>query len=372
MRAGLIIYGSLATISGGYLYDRRLVDYLEGQGDDVEVFSLPWRSYPRHLADNLTPPFEERLARGRLDVLLQDELNHPSLPRLNRRLRGRDGPPVVAIVHHLRSSEARAVWPNRLYRLVERAYLRGIDGFVFNSATTRRAVEALAGAGRPSIVAHPGGDRLAATIGAEGVAQRATRPGPLHVLFVGNVIPRKGLHTLLRALAGITPPAWRLTVVGSLTADQSYARAIGRQIERAGLSARVDMRGSVSDAELAACLAASHVLAVPSTYEGFGIVYVEAMAFGLPVIATTAGAAGEVVSDGRDGFLIAPGDVAALAARIDLLSQDRARLTAMGRAAVARAAAHPGWEETTRRIRAFLLGLIATRPASGAPARREG
>jgi len=55
MKLGLIIYGSLDTLSGGYLYDRKLVEYLRRCGDTVEVISLPWRNYARHLADNLSP-----------------------------------------------------------------------------------------------------------------------------------------------------------------------------------------------------------------------------------------------------------------------------------------------------------------------------
>ena len=106
MRIGLVIYGSLDTLSGGYLYDRMLVEHLRRQGDEVEIFSLPWRDYARHLTDNLSTGLLRRLQGSRLDVLLQDELNHPSLFWLNRRLHVNY--PIVSIVHHLRSSEKRS------------------------------------------------------------------------------------------------------------------------------------------------------------------------------------------------------------------------------------------------------------------------
>ena len=83
MNLGLLIYGSLETLSGGYLYDRKLVEYLRSQGDMVEVSSLPWRNYPAHLADNLN----FRLPRGPA-LLIQDELNHPSVLAANARPRG--------------------------------------------------------------------------------------------------------------------------------------------------------------------------------------------------------------------------------------------------------------------------------------------
>ncbi|MCA9972659.1 MAG: glycosyltransferase, partial [Anaerolineales bacterium] len=157
MRIGLVIYGRLDTRSGGYLYDRQLVAHLRAQGDTVDVISLPWQNYGRHLLHNLAPTMHRRLHAARYDLLLQDELNHPSLFWLNRRLHGRF--PLISIVHHLRSREARPAWQNALYRAVERAYLRTVDGFICNSHTTRRTVAALA-PGRPTCVALPAGDRF--------------------------------------------------------------------------------------------------------------------------------------------------------------------------------------------------------------------
>jgi len=87
MRIGLLIFGSLDTVSGGYLYDRQLVRYLEAQGDHVQVVSIPWRNYPKHLFDNLSTDLFNRLLNLPVDILLQDELNHPSLFYLNQRLK---------------------------------------------------------------------------------------------------------------------------------------------------------------------------------------------------------------------------------------------------------------------------------------------
>jgi glycosyltransferase involved in cell wall biosynthesis len=109
---------------------------------------------------------------------------------------------------------------------------------------------------------------------------------------------------------------------------------------------------------------AADVLVVPSSYEGFGIVYLEVMGFGLPAIATTAGAAGEIISDGVDGFLVPPGDAATLAARIATLARDRALLAQMSAAAGARFARQPTWEQSMRTIRTFLIDITKSpRPA---------
>jgi Glycosyl transferase 4-like domain len=156
VRIGLIIYGSLDTLTGGYLYDRMLVEHLRCQGDHVDVISLPWRTYGRHLGDNVSPELYRRLRRTPFDVLLQDELNHPSLFWLNQRLRRYVRYPIVTIVHLLRCSEPRPAWQNRLYRWVERRYLVGLDGLVFNSRTTQAAVERLVGSNHPGVVAYLG------------------------------------------------------------------------------------------------------------------------------------------------------------------------------------------------------------------------
>lgn len=368
MRIGLVIYGDLGTVSGGYLYDRMLVAHLRACGDSVEIVSLPWRDYGRHLLDNFSPALYQRLRTGAWDVLLQDELNHPSLFQMNRWLRrgaaGSPQPyPIIAIVHHLRSSEARPAWQNRLYGRVERRYLASVDGFIFNSLTTQAVVAGLIAAERPGVVAYPGRDHRPVAVAPAEVVGRAAEPGPLRILFIGNLIPRKGLHTLLAALARLPAAECRLTVVGNAAVDPTYTAAIRAQIAQLGLAGRVNLVGALTDEALDRVLAESHVLAVPSTYEGYGIVYAEALGHGLPVIASTAGAAHEVIRDGRDGFLVTPGDATAIAAILGQLAAERERLATLGLAALARYAALPTWAESAGRARAFLASWAEGRGA---------
>lgn len=358
VHVGLVIYGGLETISGGYIYDRKLVEHLRSQGDQVEIISLPWRNYGQHLTDNLSLTLYRRLRRISVDMLLQDELNHASLFWLNGWLRGKVDYPVIAIVHHLRCSEARPAWQNRLYRWVERQYLFSVDGFVLNSQTTRGTVERMVGAAKPAMVAYPAGDRLHPNLLPGQIADRARQPGPLHILFIGNLIPRKGLHTLLDGLSPLPQGSWQLEVVGRLDLDPAYTRSIQRRIARMGLTSRVSLSGSLPDVQLSLRLAQSHLLCVPSSYEGFGIVYLEGMGFGLPAIASTAGAASEIITHGQDGFLIPPGDGAALAAYLNTLIQDRERLARMSLAAYQRYRNHPTWAETAEQIRQFLKTWI--------------
>ncbi len=354
MRLGLMVYGSLETVSGGYLYDRKLVEHLRRHADEVEIISVPWRPYGRGLLDNLCPTLLARLSRTPFQLLLQDELAHPSLFRLNQRLRRRVSYPLVAIVHHLRCCEARPAWQNFLYRQVERQYLSSLDGFICNSHTTRAEVEAIVGNSRPAVVAPPGGDNLPGGVSREEVLIRTGARGPFRIIFVGNLIPRKGLHTLLQALATLPPQDWLLTVVGGPELDPPYARAIHDQIAALGLTGQVSLLGTLASRELADQLRRSHLLAVPSSYEGFGIVYLEAMRFGLPVIAGAAGGPKEIVSQGVNGFLVDPGDTAALARCLSSLMQNRDLLVRLSLAALASSASQPTWEGSAARVREFL------------------
>jgi glycosyltransferase involved in cell wall biosynthesis len=352
VRIGLVIYGSLDTVSGGYLYDRMLVRQLRAAGHNVEVISLPWRSYPRHLGDNFSGQLANQLRNLSLDFLLQDELNHPSLVRVNRRLRGHIPYPILSIVHHLRCSETHPRAWRSLYCQVEKAYLHSVDGFIFNSRTTKAAVEELLAEPVSDIVAYPAADHVDPPPTEAVLATRAIKcasTGPLQILFVGNVIPRKGLHTLLAALARLPQSTWRLEVVGSLSADAAYVKNIRSQIKQNDLERSVRLAGSASDTELRLRWELSHVLAVPS-YEGFGIVYLEAMSFGLPVIASKAGAAHEVVTDGEDGYLIDPNDIEDLAQRILALHQYRGTLLTMSVAARLRYDRHPTWQQSGQQI----------------------
>jgi len=363
MRVGLTLYGSLDDQSGGFRYDRELVEGLRAAGDTVEVVALPWRSYPRGLADALSPSVRDRLAVD-VDVMLQDELAHPSLVGVNRALPY----PVVSVVHHLRASEPRRLAP--LYRAVERRYLATVDGAVCNSHATREAVEATGGppADR-AVVAPPAGDRFDPDLAGREIDDRA-REGPLRVAFVGNVEPRKGLDTLVEGLARLEEP-WELTAVGRHR-DAAHVRRVQRRIAAAGTAGRVRLPGRLPDPELADVLRRNHVLAVPSRYEGFGIVYLEGMSFGLPAVATTAGGAREVVEDGETGYLVEPDDPAGVGQALSALAGDRDRLARMGRAARRRYERHPDWTETTSRVRSLLRAVTAAADPDGTAAATVG
>ena len=260
----------------------------------------------------------------------------------------------------MRCSEQRPAWQNAIYRLIERNYLRSVDGFIFNSGTTRGVVQALVGSGKPNLVAYPPTDRFGDGLSSDTgqaaglIRARLLNSSPLRILFIGNVIQRKGLHTLLSALAHMPPGSFRLDIVGSLTTDPVYALNMQKMTGNLELGS-VTFHGALNNDPLVVMFKAAHVLVVPSSYEGFGIVYIEGMAFGLPAIGTTSGAASEIIANSDTGFLIQPNDAQGLASHLAALADDRSLLERMSLNALKRYQQQPRWVETAGQIRQFLL-----------------
>lgn len=353
MRVAFLIRGDLDGVSGGFLYDRKIVEYLRAQGHEVQVLSFPWRIFFGGLGLKGISSLFHRLAVLSADIVLQDELAHAFLFFLNPRLKERLHIPLLAIVHHLKCCEEISPWRKSFHRFVERRYLKNLDGFICNSLATSRAVAHLAGSGKPEVVAYPGGDRLPGEGNGEALSLRS-RADKVRIIFVGNIIPRKKIHTLLSSLSLMGGGDWELVVAGNCRADPAYARKVRRQVLTAGLQDQVEFVGRVTDGQLTDLLSRSHLLAVPSSYEGFGIVYLEAMSFGLPVIASSEGGAREMVTHGSNGFLVKPGDTRAIADHLRELIGNRDRLLTMGLAARERFHTFPTWEESCENVYRFL------------------
>jgi glycosyltransferase involved in cell wall biosynthesis len=345
-------------LTGGYLYDRYLVNHLRKAGHLVTLVTLPPRIYWRRYLDNLSSTLCDRIVKLRLDMLVQDELCHPSLLRLNQQLRRRWDRPVITLVHHLNCREPRSYWANQCLAWVEKRYLDSVDGFIFNSRTTKDQVVGMSPRLRPQIVSWPGGNRLGRWMEPDAIFRRAMALGPLKLLFLGAVIPRKGLLQLIQTLYRFKIRNWRLDVVGDTEAVPAYANRVRKTIQRYGLELKIRMWGRLDDAALRTFLIRSHVLCMPFAYEGFGIAAVEAFNFGLPVMGLSQGATREIVCNGRTGYLFTLDDEQSVARAISGLASHRRRLAEMGLAAAAKAEKLPTWQDCVERIETFLTKVL--------------
>jgi glycosyltransferase involved in cell wall biosynthesis len=188
-------------------------------------------------------------------------------------------------------------------------------------------------------------------VNAVAVGARGGKPGDIRLLAIGTITHRKGYDILVDALSRLVDLPWSCTIAGNLERAPETSAALRLQIDRAGLMTRIDLRGEV--AETAALYGDADIFVLPSRYEGYGMVFAEALAHGLPVIATNAGAIPEVVPAGA-GILSPverPDLVAEALRRLIGDGDERRRMAANARGA---ALALPRWDETAARIASAL------------------
>jgi len=329
------IPGDLATRSGGYAYERHLLWALRRSGWDVQHLALPG-SYPDPTPGDLdaTAAALAAVAPG-TPVLLDGFLPGATPPERLAALRA----PFVAVSHHPLCLETglapeRAAW----LRATEAANLARAAHVLVPSPHTKRVLEAEFGLDPARVtVATPGLPRPPPA------PARPANPVP-RILCVGLVHPRKGHDVLIAALARLRGLAWEATIVGP-TRDEAHARALRDLRDGAGLAGRLHFAGEVDDAALEAAYARADLFALATRYEGYGIVFAEAMARGLPVVACATGAVPDTVPPAA-GLLVPPDDPGALAAALARLLADPAERAARGRAAARHAASLPTWDET--------------------------
>jgi glycosyltransferase involved in cell wall biosynthesis len=240
--------------------------------------------------------------------------------------------PLIAIVHHplaletgLSLAEASALHAS------EQAALSAAACIVTSSATTALGLVADYGVPADRItIAPPGTDRAAEA--------RGSSDGIVRLLAIGSIVPRKGYDVLIAALAMLVDLPWHLIIAGDRSRDPAAAARLDADILRCKLGDRVTVLGAVPSERIAELYAAADLFVLASRFEGYGMVYSEAIMCGLPVVGTTAGAIPETVPADA-GVLVAPDDVAALALTLRRLIEsptERRRMAASAREAARR------------------------------------
>lgn len=341
-----LLPGDWNTPTGGYTYDRRLVLALQEAGWTVDVRCVEG-SWPHPKAADLAAAASVIASLSDGSLVVADGLAFGALDAVvaphAARLR------VVALVHHplhLETGLSEAV-REELHQAETRA-LRHARGVVVTSQATAADVSAMGVPSTLIAVVEPGTDPVVTP------SRRGLAAGPLQLLCVATLTTRKGHALLLQALAGLTHLDWTLHNVGSATRDPVTAARL--RALAVPLGDRVQWHGEVDAQALNEHFAAADVFVLASLHEGFGMVITEALAHGLPVVASDAGALAQTLPAAA-GLQVPAGEVAPLqAALARVMSDDRLR-TQLAEGARAAAGCLPTWPQQAARFATVLETL---------------
>ncbi len=228
--------------------------------------------------------------------------------------------------------------------------MRAAAAVVATSHATAAGVAALHGRDDVAVVP-PGVDAAPAATASEA----GTR-----LLCVAAVTPRKGHDVLLDALARLAANPWALVLAGPPGRDAAFAAAMRDRAAAHGLTERVRFAGPLAGTALDAAYADADLLVLASRAEPYGMVVTEALARGIPVVASRVDGVPEALGTGPDGttpgLLVPPGDSAALALALDAWLSDAALRRRLRAAAHARRARLTGWDETARELTRVIEG----------------
>ena len=356
----LVVPGDLSERTGGYIYDRRIVDGLRRLGWHVDVVPLD-ASFPYPTPAALTQAAHALAAIGAETITIVDSLALGAMPDLiaheASRLR------IVALVH-LPLAAACDLDPDAAARVAE-GEGRALHAAALVIVTGSAALPLVARYALPRdrvVVVEPGTDRAPLARGSSGyqsdVVSGFSRTGPLELLTVATLNPGKGHESLLAALSAVRHRDWRLTCAGSLTRHPETTGRVRAAITRCGLADRVTLAGDLDGAALEACYDRADVFVLATRQETYGMAVAEALAHGLPVVATMTGAIPDLLAEGA-GLVVPVGDTYALTEALSRVLRDaglRARLAEGARRVRDRL---PTWEETSERMAAALDSLAA-------------
>lgn len=335
-----LVPGDPETPTGGFVYDRHVVDGLAEAGSLGGILRVDG-PFPATDTDTLARAAAALAAVPDGAVLVVDGLAYGPLIEALRPHAGRLV--LLALVHHPLGDETGLGNAERTRWLHDEvAALRHARRIVTTSRTTARRLAALGI--DPALVrtVPPGVDDPL------DLAFRAARSAGdrLRLLTVATLVPRKGQDLLVEALARLTDRAWTADLVGDAR-NPAFARRIREQIASRGLGNRITLHGAVPHAELDRFWRAADLFVLPSRHEGWGIAYLEAVRWGLPVVGTTAGAIPEAVP-AVAGVLVAADDIDALTAALARLLDEPAAYRRLAAGAVQAAATLRRWPDTRR------------------------
>jgi glycosyltransferase involved in cell wall biosynthesis len=343
----LAVPGRLDTPTGGYVYDRRMVEGLRKLGWTVEICALD-DSFPLPSDVALAAAASALASIPAGTTVLVDGLAGGVMPAVMEheaaRLR------LVALVHHPLADETGLSQDvAEAFEASERRTLACVRRVVVTSRATAARVSAMFGVDATRIA----------------VVEPGVEPGPLAVgsgspvpelLCVATISPRKGYDTLVRALANVVDRQWHLTIVGSLDRHPQSVAQLRAGLRAARLEDRVSLVGEADASTISAYYQQSDLFVLPTEYEGYGMVVAESLAHGLPVISTPVGAIPDLIGDDA-GVVVPSGNAVALAAALAKALDDPDWRRRLREGAVRARGRFHSWEAATAKMADVLAGV---------------
>ena len=338
--------GNLELKTGGYGYDREVIKGLRNLGWNVDLLALG-EGFPSPSTLTLQEA-ERRLSTLEHNSLVMiDGLAFGVMDVWAKREAQRLG--IVALVHHPLALETGLSGEQQApLRQSEKTALAATRHVIVTSPmTARELAENFAVPPEKISVAVPGTAKPSAT-------HRLPNKIP-QILSVGSLTQRKGHDILIAALKKLAHLDWQATIIGSRNLDPTVAQALADQIEKEQLSHRIILAGESDD--VASAYGHADIFALASRYEGYGMVFAEALSHGLPIVACAAGAVPDVVPKDA-GFLVPVNDVDSTAAALQALLTDPHERERRAQAAARAGTLLPSWADTSDIISNTLKALL--------------
>lgn len=344
-----VLPGDPETLTGGYLYDQTICQGLRERGWRVDIVRLADAfPFPDQAALDNANAALGAVPDGRLVVI--DGLALGAMPTVAEQHETRLN--LVGLVHHplaeetgLSDSQAQSLL------MSERRALAAVRRVIVTSPHTARGLADYDVAAEDISVVRPGTEPPSVSEASK--VSSLSGPG-LSLLCVATLTPRKGHAVLFEALSGLRDRDWHLTCIGDQALDPPTTERLGRQLGDLGLEGRVALIDALPPAALPAYYQAADLLVHASYHEGYGMALAEALAYGLPIVSTTAGAIPDTVPESA-GLLVPPGDAAALRTALARYLDEPSLRNSLAEGARIAGAALPSWQDSIEAFESVLL-----------------
>jgi len=306
-------------LTGGEKYNFTLVNALKKRDCKVTIYTdetIPGFFKKNYLFFNFW--YLSKINLFRNGILLIDSYLHPRLFIFLCVLKIISNTKVVGTVHHLYWRIQKGKFNKIADRFIESVFISSFDFLIVPSDYTLQSVKKIVFRAPKSYIIHPGIEKL----NFNKTAKKINKSVEIKLLYIGGIQERKGLIYLIKALVQLDDKDFKLNLVGDINKEPEYYRQLIEAIEKSQLEQKIEFFGWISQEQKEKLLSTSDIFVFPTLHEGYGIVLIESMISGLPVISTNSTSIPEIIKNNVNGILVPPQNVEKLAQAINILIND--------------------------------------------------